>query len=115
MDPWPSGMAIGSRQAAPWTGEQAVSTSSSLPPPRDINGCKVAVGVSIGVAMAPEAGTDRGELARKADIALYRAKKSTSERFKFFTEEMGQKIQSRRELEMELRQALDTGIGLGPP
>ena len=80
--------------------------------PFDINGFKVAVGVSIGVAMAPEAGTDRGELARKADIALYRAKKSTSERFKFFTEEMGQKIQSRRELEMELRQALDTGIGL---
>ena len=45
--------------------------------PFEINGLKVTVGVSIGVAMAPEAGTDRGELARKADIALYRAKKST--------------------------------------
>jgi len=80
--------------------------------PFDINGLKVAVGISIGVAMAPEAGTDRGELARKADIALYRAKKGTGERFQFFTEEMGQKIQLRRALEMELREALDTGCGL---
>ena len=80
--------------------------------PFEINGLKVAVGVSIGVAMAPEAGTDRGELARKADIALYRAKKSTTERFRFFNEEMGQTIQARRELEAELRHALDTGSGL---
>jgi diguanylate cyclase (GGDEF)-like protein len=80
--------------------------------PFEINGLKVAVGVSIGVAMAPEASTDRGELARKADIALYRAKKSTNERFQFFTEEIGQKIELRRALEMELRQALDTGCGL---
>lgn len=86
--------------------------AATVTQPFEINGLKVAVGVSIGVAMAPEAGTDRGELARKADIALYRAKKSATERFKFFTEKMGQKIQARRELETELRQALDTGVGL---
>ena len=80
--------------------------------PFDVNGCKAAVGISIGIAMAPEAGTDRGELARKADIALYQAKKSTGDRFQFFTEEMGQRIQTRQALEMDLREALDTGRGL---
>jgi predicted signal transduction protein with EAL and GGDEF domain len=98
------------------TKEQAESLghliAASVARPFDINGIKVAVGISIGVAMAPQAATDRGELARKADIALYRAKKSTTERFQFFTEEMGDTIQARRALEMELREALDTGRGL---
>jgi diguanylate cyclase (GGDEF)-like protein len=80
--------------------------------PFDIEGSKAAVGVSIGVAMAPESGTDRGELARRADIALYQAKKNPTQRLQFFTEEMGQTIQSRRTLELELQKALDTGSGL---
>ena len=37
--------------------------AATVTQPFEINGLKVAVGVSIGVAMAPEAGTDRGELA----------------------------------------------------
>jgi diguanylate cyclase (GGDEF)-like protein len=80
--------------------------------PFDIEGSQAAVGISIGVAMAPEAGTDRSELARKADMALYQAKKNSNDRLQFFTNEMGQAIQSRRTLELELKKALDTGSGL---
>lgn len=80
--------------------------------PFDVGGNRAAVGISIGVAMVPEAGTDRGELARKADIALYQAKKSSTDRLQFFTDEMGESIQSRQALEIELLKALDTGSGL---
>src|SRR5690606_21243939 len=42
--------------------------------PFEVLGNQAHVGVSIGVALAPECGTDRTDLMRKADIALYRAK-----------------------------------------
>jgi diguanylate cyclase (GGDEF)-like protein len=80
--------------------------------PFDIEGSQVAVGISMGVAMAPEAGNNCSELARKADMALYQAKKDPAERLKFFTDEMGRTIQSRRTLEKELLKALETGSGL---
>ena len=86
--------------------------SEAVSKPFDVAGSQAAVGISIGVAMAPEGGTDRSELARKADIALYQAKKNKNERLQFFTEEMNEAIQSRRTLESELLKALDTGSGL---
>lgn len=92
--------------------ELGMALESEVARPVDIEGSQVAVGISIGVAMAPEAGTDCSELARKADIALYQAKKDPAERLKFFTDEMGQTIQSRRTLEKELMKALETGSGL---
>jgi diguanylate cyclase (GGDEF)-like protein len=92
--------------------ELAAAIAATVARPFDIAGSKVAVGISIGIAMAPEAGTDRGELARKADMALYQAKKNPTERLQFFTEEMGRTIHSRRTLEIELLKALDTGSGL---
>ncbi len=85
---------------------------SEVARPLDIEGSQVAVGISMGVAMASEAGNDCSELARKADMALYQAKKDPAERMKFFTHEMGQTIQSRRTLEKELLKALEAESGL---
>jgi diguanylate cyclase (GGDEF)-like protein len=42
--------------------------------PVTVDGIEVAVGVSIGVALAPEHGTDYGTLLQRADIAMYDAK-----------------------------------------
>jgi len=80
--------------------------------PFEVLGHHAVVGVSIGVALAPEACTDRSELARKADIALYRAKKSRRHRLQFFAEGMSKTILERRTLEQELRRALETGTEL---
>jgi len=77
--------------------------------PFDVLGGQAVVGVSIGIAIAPAAGIDRSELARKADIALYQAKKNGGLHFEFFTEDMSQTVQQRRDLEVELRRALDSG------
>lgn len=92
--------------------EFGTTIAATVSRPFDIEGSQVAVGISIGIAMAPEAGTDRAELARKADMALYQAKKDPVERLQFFTDEMGQTIHSRRTMEVELLKALDTGSGL---
>jgi diguanylate cyclase (GGDEF)-like protein len=75
-------------------------------------GSQTFVGVSIGVAMPPEAGTDRGELMRKADIALYRAKHEGRGRYRFFAPFMDETVKLRGQIEDELRQALADGTGL---
>jgi diguanylate cyclase (GGDEF)-like protein len=66
------------------------------------------VGISIGVALAPQDGGDCTELIRKADIALYVAKRSGRGRYTFFAEEMDTYIQERQTLERQLRAALAT-------
>jgi predicted signal transduction protein with EAL and GGDEF domain len=77
--------------------------------PFELLGSAAFVGVSIGVAIAPEAGVDRAELMRKADIALYSAKAAGRNRFRVFAPEMDISIQRRREIETELREALAAG------
>jgi diguanylate cyclase (GGDEF)-like protein len=80
--------------------------------PFDILGNQAHVGVSIGVALAPEYGTDRTELMRKADIALYRAKDEGRDCYRFFNESMDETVQLRATLEADLREALASGEGL---
>jgi diguanylate cyclase (GGDEF)-like protein len=80
--------------------------------PYEIFGNQAHVGASIGVALAPQYGTDRTDLMRKADIALYRAKDEGRDCYRFFTESMDETVQLRAELEEDLRNALSTGTGL---
>ncbi len=77
--------------------------------PFQLLGNSAFVGVSIGVAIAPADGVDHAELVRKADIALYRAKLEGRNRFRIFEQEMDFTLQHRREIERELRQALEGG------
>jgi diguanylate cyclase (GGDEF)-like protein len=80
--------------------------------PYEILGNQAHIGVSIGAALAPEYGTDRTDLMRKADIALYRAKDEGRDCYRFFTESMDETVQLRATLESELRVAIATGAGL---
>jgi diguanylate cyclase (GGDEF)-like protein len=80
--------------------------------PYDILGNQAHIGVSIGIALAPEYGTDRTDLMRKADIALYRAKDEGRDCYRFFTDSMDETVQLRAVLEEDLRTALASGEGL---
>ncbi|WP_424138926.1 putative bifunctional diguanylate cyclase/phosphodiesterase [Roseomonas chloroacetimidivorans] len=77
--------------------------------PFNLMGHEVFVGASIGVVTAPEAGVDRADLMRKADIALYRAKAEGRNCWRLFTPAMDETVQIRGEIEADLRQALSNG------
>jgi diguanylate cyclase (GGDEF)-like protein len=65
----------------------------------------VTVTASIGIATGDRASA--GELLRDADIAMYRAKWGGRNRFVVFECGMAEAVQSRMELEMDLREALE--------
>jgi diguanylate cyclase (GGDEF)-like protein/PAS domain S-box-containing protein len=66
----------------------------------------VVVGVTIGIAVAPEDGGDVETLLRNADLALYAAKGMGRNRFVRFEPGMDEAAKERRLLEMDLRSAL---------
>ena len=74
--------------------------------PFAINGGEVFIGASLGVALAPQDGTNPGDLLRYADIALYKAKNTGRNNWVFYQRDMGEKIVQRREMERELREAI---------
>ncbi|MCY1705614.1 putative bifunctional diguanylate cyclase/phosphodiesterase [Pannonibacter sp. SL95] len=74
--------------------------------PFDIAGQFIFIGVSIGIAVAPADGDDADLLMKHADMALYRAKQDGRNVYRFFETAMDKEIQTRRELEIDLRHAL---------
>jgi diguanylate cyclase (GGDEF)-like protein len=79
-----------------------------LAQPFEIAGHQLVIGTSIGISLYPGDGEDDEELLRAADTALYRAKAAGRGTFRFFEAEMDVRLQERRHLERDLRQALAT-------
>jgi diguanylate cyclase (GGDEF)-like protein len=77
--------------------------------PLTIDGNEFAPSTSIGIAIAPQDGEDGGTLLRNADLALYRAKEAGRGTFAFFEESLNERAQQRRQLESDLRLALERG------
>lgn len=71
-----------------------------------IEGQPVATGISIGLSMAPEHGTDAETLMSHADIALYRAKKNCRGNVAIFNPGMAKTVQDRRDIELDLHAAV---------
>jgi diguanylate cyclase len=78
----------------------------ALTRPFDIADAPVTIGVSIGVALAPEHGRDRETLMRLADAALYEAKSEGRNRHRVFQRQMDETIRMRKIVEDDLRQAI---------
>jgi diguanylate cyclase (GGDEF)-like protein/PAS domain S-box-containing protein len=77
--------------------------------PFDVDGRVVEIGVSIGVAIYPRDGTTPDTLTRAADTAMYRAKLAGRGTYWFYRAEMDIKLLSRRQLEYDLRHAVQRG------
>ncbi|MEA2739304.1 MAG: hypothetical protein QOH05_2611 [Acetobacteraceae bacterium] len=74
--------------------------------PHNLDGHRVVVGVSGGIAVAPGDGASPEMLLKKADIALYVAKTDARGTFRFFEPDMDVRLQGRRILELDLQNAL---------
>ena len=74
--------------------------------PFDLGGQQVTVGTSIGIAFAPEHGTDAEALLHKADLALYAAKSGGRNAFRVFQPALTEAADIQRSMEGELRDAL---------
>ncbi|MDC7785814.1 EAL domain-containing protein [Rhodoplanes sp. TEM] len=77
--------------------------------PFDIDGTKVSVGASIGIAMAPKDATRADELMKKADLALYAIKGNGRNGFAFFDTSMAAEADERHRLEIDFRAGLARG------
>jgi diguanylate cyclase (GGDEF)-like protein len=75
----------------------------------DIDGHRVVIGASVGIAVAPRDGNGADVLLKNADMALYRAKSEGRGSWRFFEPEMDVKAQARRSLELDLRHAVEAG------
>ncbi|SHH16597.1 sensor domain-containing protein [Tepidibacter thalassicus] len=68
---------------------------------------KIYISASIGISIYPNDGVESGILIRNADIAMYNAKDSGKNKFKFYCSNLNDKIQEEFILENNLRYALD--------
>ncbi len=82
---------------------------ANLSEPYVIDGHRVVIGVSIGVALSPADGVTAEALIRNADLALYKAKDGGRGRHHFYAADLHSDAEERRQLEADLREALSIG------
>lgn len=81
----------------------------SLRNPVHCKGHEVPIEASIGIAIAPDDGLNVEELLKHADLAMYAAKSDGRRTYRFFTTELDARLKKRRQMELDLRQALARG------
>jgi len=96
------------------SGPDAVATAASkliaaLGEDVNVNGVRLTSNCSVGIALAPQDGTDVEGLLAKADTAMYRAKSHPDAGFHFYSSDLKVWTRERLELEVQLRHALSEG------
>jgi len=81
---------------------------SAFADPFEIAGQTIQLGVSIGVALFPQHGTDFDSLLLSADTAMYHAKEQGRNNFQFYSADLNRQAMERFILEGQLREALRT-------
>ncbi|HEY2137928.1 MAG TPA: EAL domain-containing protein [Xanthobacteraceae bacterium] len=91
-------------QSAAELAERLMATSSE---DFDIDGQRLRIGLSIGIAIYPSDGTDVSALIGNADAALYRAKTGGRGSIRFFEADMDQRLRERRAMVRDLQVAVE--------
>ncbi len=86
--------------------EQLVSEISK---PLLLDGHQIIVGATVGISLCPDDATNADHLLKNSDAALYQAKTLGRGTHSFYSEELGQTIKNRRQIELDLRNAIDRG------
>jgi diguanylate cyclase (GGDEF)-like protein/PAS domain S-box-containing protein len=74
--------------------------------PYDCLGHQVTSDASVGVAIAPQHGTDLDQILKNADMAMYAAKSAGRRTWRFFEPSMDAHVRARRQLETDLRRTI---------
>ena len=85
----------------------AKSIVETVVQPYEIDGYQIRSSVSIGIAVGPRDGDDVDDLLMAADLALYAVKAEGRGAYKFYNRAMNSDLNDRRELEMNLRDAIE--------
>ena len=75
--------------------------------PFDINGSKINIGASVGIAIFPRDGSDYQTILKSADMAMYQAKEEGKNTYRYFSSELNAEASRRMEIEQDLRVALE--------
>ncbi|GLR83930.1 PAS-domain containing protein [Bradyrhizobium iriomotense] len=91
-------------ESAEWLARRLIEIIGRPPP---LENQSIHVGVSIGIALAPDHGLDADELMKCADLALYGAKAKGRGAYQIFEPAMEEEARARHALEADLRGALE--------
>ncbi|WP_025038061.1 bifunctional diguanylate cyclase/phosphodiesterase [Bradyrhizobium sp. DOA9] len=86
--------------------ELAARIAKLVSKPFLLPGHRVEIGTSVGIAIAPDHGSDQEQLLKKADLALYRSKSAGRNCFTIYDEAMSAELEARNTLEGDLRDAI---------
>jgi len=85
----------------------ATSLTEIVGQPYEIDGHRIRSSVSIGIAVGPGDGDNADDLLMAADLALYAVKAGTRGTYRFYQKSMNEEINDRRQIEMDLREAIE--------
>lgn len=95
------------------SGEDAARVAAKmlehLAGPCHLAGHELRITPSIGISLYPDDGTDMAVLIRNADVAMYQAKESGRDTYRFYTAGMNSRSCERLALEQGLRRAVENG------
>ena len=77
--------------------------------PFEVNGAKINIGASVGIAIFPRDGSDYQTILKSADMAMYQAKEEGKNTYRYFSAELNAEASRRMEIEQDLRVALEEG------
>jgi diguanylate cyclase (GGDEF)-like protein/PAS domain S-box-containing protein len=90
-------------------GELAHRIIQMISQPYSLDGSRAIIGTSVGMAIAPYDGIEPPDLIKSADLALYAAKGGGRGQYRFYSNDLKDSAQKRREIEEDLRDALTRG------
>ncbi len=89
--------------------EYVEAVTNAVREPFAINGSSVSIGTSAGYAMVDGENVSRGEILRRADVAMYRAKSQARGAYRKYTPDMDAEVFLRRTMQTRLESAVSDG------
>ena len=90
-------------------GRFAELLTNEVSKPLLLDGHQIIVGATVGISLSPDDATNPDNLLKYSDAALYQAKTMGRGTYSFYSEELGQTIKNRRQIELDLRNAIERG------